>query len=65
MRRVPAQGNGKNGIVTVGDRVTTKDGISGTLDSLGGGSHTFATIRDDAGYTYNVDTSDVSKKEIK
>lgn len=59
MPRVLQQGKGRDRIVTQGERVTTTKGINGTITLLGGGSHQYAAIKDDAGHTYCVDTQDI------
>lgn len=61
MSWVPAQGKGRDGLVKVGTTVKY-NGRNYSLSSLGGGSHQHAAIKDDAGYTYNVDTMNLSNK---
>ena len=65
MSRCLQQGKGKNGaIIEQGDAVRMADGIIGTVESFHGGSHTSVTVRH-AGYSYTMDTSEVSPVEKK
>lgn len=56
MNRAKQAGQALDRIVEQGEYVETTDGHSGEIESFGGGSHTFVTIRDRAGYVHTTET---------
>lgn len=56
MNYAKQQGQAHNRIVTQGEHVETADGHRGVVDSFGGGSHQWVTIRDSAGYSHTTQT---------
>lgn len=59
MNRAKQAGQAPDRIVEQGDHVETTDGYSGEVESFGGGSHSFVTIRDSAGYVHTTDTAKI------
>lgn len=56
MANVKQRGHAPDRIVEQGEYVETTDGYRGEIESFGGGSHSFVTIRDRAGYVHTTDT---------
>ena len=63
MNRAKQAGQAPDRIVEQGEHVETTDGYNGEIESFGGGSHTFVTIRDKAGYVHTTDTNKIKPRE--
>lgn len=62
MNRAKQAGQAPDRTVEQGELVETTDGHKGTIESFGGGSHSFVTIRDEAGYVYTTDTCKIKPR---
>lgn len=57
------QGQAHDRVVTQGEYVETSDGHRGEVESFGGGSHQWVTIRDRAGYVHTTQTVFIKPKK--
>ena len=62
MSRAKQAGQAPDRVVKQGEYVETTDGHRGVIESFGGGSHSFVTIRDNAGYVHTTDTAKIKPR---
>lgn len=62
MKRIKQAGQAPDRVVEQGEYVETTDGHSGEIESFGGGSHSFVSIRDKAGYVHTTDTAKIKPR---